>query len=74
MTLGPLERGLRWEVKPTATTIMADGSSVRIHDDRLLSAALVAELDRLVRNGELFLVTGDSAVIQREGEGESEWS
>jgi hypothetical protein len=64
----PIERGLRWEVKASAKVLLGDGSSVPIHDDRLLSAALVAELDRLVRIGDLFLVTGDSAVVKRGGE------
>ena len=63
----PIERGLRWSVGPSVKVVMSDGSSVPVHDDRLLSAALVAELDRLVREGDLFIGTGESAVIPRRG-------
>jgi len=71
----PIERGLRWEVKPSAKIVVqATGESISIHDDRLLSAALVAEVDRLVRTGDLFLSTGESAVIRREDENDGGWS
>jgi hypothetical protein len=63
----PIERGLRWGVNPSAKAVFSDGRSELIHDDRLLSAALVAEADRQVRDGKLFLTTGDSAVIELEG-------
>ncbi len=56
----PIERGLRWEVKASAKTVTSTGDSLLVHDDRLLSAALVAEVDRLVRKGELYLVAGGS--------------
>lgn len=56
----PIERGLRWEVKPTAKVVTSSGDSLLVHDDRLLSAAQVAEVDRLIRKGELFLATGGS--------------
>ena len=56
----PIERGLRWEVKSSAKVVTSTGESISIHDDRLLSAALIAEVDRLVKKGELFLVTGGS--------------
>jgi hypothetical protein len=59
----PIERGLRWGVSPTARVAMSDGSAALVHDDRLLSAALVAELDRMIREGELFVATGESVVI-----------
>ena len=71
----PIERGLRWGVSPAAKVILSDGGSELIHDDRLLSAALIAEADRLVRAGDLFMVTGDSAVIdQGHAEDVGEWS
>ena len=59
----PIERGLRWGVSPSVSVVMSDGSAELVHDDRLLSAALVAELDRLIREGEVFVSTGESAVI-----------
>jgi hypothetical protein len=84
----PIERGLRWEVSPSARVVLGvaagedstpspalplqgGGSrSVLVHDDRLLSAALIAEVDRLIREGDLFVATGESAVIRRdEGRG-----
>jgi hypothetical protein len=66
----PIERGLRWEVLASARVIFSDGSSQLVHDDRLLSAALVAEVDRLIREGDLFVATGESAVIRRGGDEE----
>jgi len=60
-----IERGLRWEVNPAAK-IVVNGESVFVHDDRLLSAALIAEADRLHREGHLFFSTGQSAVIRQE--------
>jgi hypothetical protein len=59
----PIERGLKWGVSPTARVALSDGSTALVHDDRLLSAALVAEVDRMVRAGELFVATGESVVI-----------
>jgi hypothetical protein len=56
----PIERGLRWEVKASAKVVTSTGDSIPIHDDRLLSAALIAEVDRMVRSGDLFLVAGGS--------------
>jgi len=71
----PIERGLRWEVKPSAKVVVqATGDSLLVHDDRLLSAALVAEVDRLVKSGDLFLTTGESAVIPRIDEDKGGWS
>jgi hypothetical protein len=37
-----------------------------VHDDRLLSAALVAEADRLHKSGQWFLSSGQSVVIERD--------
>ena len=61
----PLEKGLKWGVSPTATANLL-GRPQLIHDDRLLSAALIAEADRLYRAGQLLLGSGVSAVIRRE--------
>ena len=69
----PIERGLKWGVSPGATFTKADGKSVKIHDDRLLSAALVAEADRLFKGGHWFASTGESAVVRREVVDEGEW-
>jgi len=73
----PIERGLRWGVPATAKyQDERTGETLLVHDDRLVSAALVAEADRLYRGGELFLSTGESAVIRRDIMGEidaGEW-
>ena len=69
----PIERGLRWGVNPSAK-VNVNGERVSVHDDRLLSAALVAEADRLYRAGEWFLSTGESAVIRRSIENDERWS
>lgn len=66
----PIERGLRWGVPERAKVQMPDGQMLLVHDDRLLSAALIAEADRLYRAGELFLFSGESAVIRRDWLGE----
>jgi hypothetical protein len=73
----PIERGLRWGVSPTARVALSGerGATALVHDDRLLSAALIAEVDRLVREGQIFLTTGESAVIRPEESGErGAWS
>jgi hypothetical protein len=59
---GCFERDLRWEVPPGHRTDTPQGPKPT-HDDRLLSAALVAELDRLVRTGKIALGTAQSTVI-----------
>jgi hypothetical protein len=59
----PIERGLRWGVSETARVMLSNGRTELVHDDRLLSAALVAELDRMVREGKLFVSVGESAVL-----------
>jgi hypothetical protein len=60
---GQFERDLRWEVPPSHKTPTADGLQPT-HDDRLLSAALVAQLDRLVRECTIALGRAESVVIQ----------
>jgi hypothetical protein len=61
----PIERGLKWGVN-AAVKIVVGGESLPLHDDRLLSAALVAEVDALHKAGDLFLGTTQSAVIRRD--------
>jgi hypothetical protein len=60
---GRFDVDLKWEVPPTHKTDTPQGPQPT-HDDRLLSAALVAELDRLLRTGTIILGTAESAVIQ----------
>jgi hypothetical protein len=61
---GSFERDLRWGVPPGHRTSTPLGPQPT-HDDRLLSAALVAELDRLLRTGRLTLGAARSTVIAR---------
>jgi hypothetical protein len=69
----PIERGLKWGVSPHTTTTAPDGQTIHVHDDRLLSAALIAEADRQHRTGTLFIGTTQSAVIKRQ-QHKGEWS
>jgi hypothetical protein len=59
---GRFDRDLRWEVPPPHRTDTPQGP-VPTHDDRLLSAALIAEMDRLFRTGDIILGTAESAVL-----------
>jgi hypothetical protein len=59
---GRFDRDLRWGVPPGHRTDVP-GGRLPTHDDRLLSAALVAEMDRLLRTGAVLLGTAESAVI-----------
>jgi hypothetical protein len=59
---GRFEQQLRWGVPPAARLATPAGSQP-IHDDRLLSAALIAELDALLRAGQLHLGTAHSTII-----------
>ncbi len=54
--------GMRWSVPATHKTETPEGSTPT-HDDRLLSAALIAHADELILNGEIRLGTAVSAVI-----------
>ena len=58
---GQFDKHLKWGVPPAHKTDTPAGSQ-RTHDDRLISLALVAELDRLYRTGKLSMGTGKSAV------------
>ena len=59
---GRFDRDLRWEV-PASARVDTPAGPQPIHDDRLISAALVAEADRLYRSGKLLLGHAVSAVI-----------
>jgi hypothetical protein len=62
-TGGRFERDLRWGVPPGARCDTPLGP-MAVHDDRLISAALVAVCDNLYRQGHLSLARGASAVIR----------
>ena len=53
---------MRWYVPPSARVSTPTGSQL-IHDDRLLSAALVAEIDRLLKEKKLLLGEAHSTVL-----------
>ena len=55
------ERDLRWFVPNTAMVSTPAGNTA-VHDDRLLSAALTAEADRLIKNGDITLGVARSFV------------
>jgi len=57
------ERDLRWYV-PTSARISTPNGMQPIHDDRLISAALVAEADRLISLGKISFGQAVSAIIQ----------
>jgi hypothetical protein len=59
------EKDLRWHVPPSAKISTPNGLKP-IHDDRLLSAALVAEADRLVKSGDINLGIAQSIIIDGE--------
>ena len=59
---GRFDLDLRWAVPTTHKTDTPTGP-VLTHDDRLLSAALVAELDRKLAAGDLVLGTAHSAIV-----------
>ena len=58
----PMERDLRWFVPGTAKVSTPRGR-VALHDDRLVSAALIAAADKLVRERKVVVGTATSAVI-----------
>ncbi|MFW6070731.1 MAG: hypothetical protein ACOC9X_06740 [bacterium] len=59
---GAFDRHLSWGVPQTARVSTPQGPRP-VHDDRLLSAALVAEYDRLIREGAVSVGRGESVVI-----------
>jgi hypothetical protein len=60
---GRFDRDLRWSVPTNHKTPTPTGPQLT-HDDRLLSAALVAELDRKLATGDLLLGSARSAVLE----------
>jgi hypothetical protein len=59
---GLLQRDLRWYVPESARVSIPLGC-MPVHDDRLISAALVAEIDRLLKERKLLLGDAISAVL-----------
>lgn len=59
---GRFDRDLRWGVPATKKLPTPEGTQP-IHDDRLLSAALIAHVDTLIRSGTIVLGRAESAVI-----------
>ena len=59
---GRFDQHLKWGVSPTHKTDTPTGREPT-HDDRLISAALIAHLDQMLRTGDLVLGTAQSAVI-----------
>ena len=59
---GLLQRDLRWYV-PESARVSTPQGILPVHDDRLLSAALVAEFDRLLRERKVLLGDAKSAVL-----------
>jgi hypothetical protein len=60
----PIERGLRWSVRAGQKHVLSDGSVVDVHDDRLLSAALVGYVEQLRLDAKLFFGSGASVVVR----------
>jgi hypothetical protein len=60
---GQFERDLRWHV-PVTDRVSTPTGMQPIHDDRLISAALAAEAERLLQSGKINLGHAYSAVIQ----------
>jgi hypothetical protein len=59
---GQFDRHLQWSVPPAAR-ISTPAGSEPLHDDRLISAALVAHYDQLLLDGRLNLGRAHSAII-----------
>ena len=57
----PLETHLRWFV-PATTKITTPTGTVPLHDDRLISAALIAMADRLVKEGKVAIGRAESII------------
>ena len=60
---GRFERDLRWGV-PAGTTVGTPSGRLPLHDDRLLSAALIALADDLLRSGKIRSGQAKSAMIE----------
>jgi hypothetical protein len=59
---GIFERDLQWGVAENKMVETYRGL-MRVHDDRLISAALIAEYDFLVRQGKVSMGVAESQVI-----------
>jgi hypothetical protein len=59
---GRFDRDLRWYV-PTSAGVSTPQGIEPIHDDRLISASLIAEADHLIRENKLSIGRAHSAVI-----------
>ena len=57
------QRALSWGV-PAGATVSTPAGSQLVHDDRLVSAMLVAHVDELVQQGKLSVGVGRSAVVK----------
>jgi len=60
---GRFDRDLCWSVPDNHKTALPGGGAEPTHDDRLMSAALVAEADRLIREGKIVVGVASSGVI-----------
>ena len=62
---GQFERDLRWGVAETAVVNpLGEEKGLKVHDDRLVSGALAAVLDGLLREGKVVMGRAESAVIE----------
>ena len=59
---GRFDVDLKWGVPDNHKTPTPEGPQLT-HDDRLISASLVSELDRMYRDGTLILGTAESGII-----------
>jgi len=57
-----LEVGMQWSV-PADMTVDTPAGRLPVHDDRLISAALVAEIDRLIQEGRLRVGPAASLIV-----------
>jgi hypothetical protein len=57
----PMERYLKWYV-PATTRVDTPTGGEPVHDDRLISAALIAEADKLLRDGKISVGRAESVI------------
>lgn len=60
---GRFDRDLRWSVPDNHKTPVPGSQPQLTHDDRLISAALVAEADRLIREGKIVVGVAGSGIV-----------
>ncbi len=58
----PLEAAMQWGV-PAGTAVDTPAGRLKVHDDRLISAALVAEVDRLLQAGKVRIGPAASRIV-----------